>query len=438
MAKAGVVIGSMRINKAILIGGIIVAVASFVAGMLYNRGTGTMALASRPSDPVASEYTCPMHPEYRSKAPGDCPLCGMRLVAADTAEESATGGHGEAGIPSAAVRVSLEKQQLIGVRTDVVERAPMVTTLRTIGRVATDETRVYRVSAATSGWISKALPNSVGSLVAKDATLATYYAREFLGVQQSYFYALSARDRFLEQKASEAQMAATNVQIDATIDNLRALGMSDRQIEEIGRTRQRTYEIEIRSPATGFVLERNVSPGQRFESGAQLYTIADLRKVWILADLFENEARFVHARDVPVVRYQGEATRAVVSDVLPTFDSSTRTLKVRLELDNPGYRFRPDMFVDVEFQASAAPSTTVPVDAVVDSGVRATVFVAHGNGIFEPRAVRTGWRLDDRVQIVDGLQPGETIVVAGTFLLDSETRLKHAPTNRPRGRNSSR
>jgi YHS domain-containing protein len=193
----------------------------------------------------------------------------------------------------------------------------------------------------------------------------------------------------------------------------------------------------IRAPAEGLVLTRNVSPGQWFDRGAELYRIADLTRIWILADAFENEAQ--HLR--PGVRarislpQQGKAFHATVSAVPPQFDATSRTLKVRLEMDNPGSALRPDMFVDVELPVNYPATITVPADAVVDSGVKKTVYVAKGDGLFEPRKVETGWRAGDRVEIVKGLMPGEKIVVSGTFLIDSESRMRAAAAG-PRGETS--
>jgi RND family efflux transporter MFP subunit len=238
-------------------------------------------------------------------------------------------------------------------------------------------------------------------------------------------FTLGALDRFQASgKETPEQIKLTTANIQQSVDSLRNLGMSDIQIEEIARTRQLTQNIVVASPAAGFILARNVSPGQRFEKATEFYRIADLSHVWILADLFENEARFIRAGQRATVRYEGRSLQAKTSDVLPQFDAATRTLKVRFELENSGYTLRPDMFVDVEFPISLPPAVTVPADAVIDSGLKRTVFLARGNGYFEPRMVETGWRLGDRVQITNGLEPGERIVVSGNFLLDSETRMK--------------
>jgi YHS domain-containing protein len=205
--------------------------------------------------------------------------------------------------------------------------------------------------------------------------------------------------------------------------------MSEHQIEKLGRDRMPMAEIMYAAPAGGLVLARNVSPGQWVERGAELYRIADLRQVWILADVFKSEAKYVRPGAVARATLpdeSGEVFHARVAEVLPQFDEATRTLKVRLEADNPGLVLRPGMFVDVEIQATRAPALTVQADAVVDSGVKQIVYVDKGNGVFEPRRVQIGWRAGDQVEIVKGLMDGEKIVVSGTFLIDSESRMKAA------------
>jgi Cu(I)/Ag(I) efflux system membrane fusion protein len=192
------------------------------------------------------------------------------------------------------------------------------------------------------------------------------------------------------------------------------------------RTREMPEAIQIVAPADGLVLARNIWPGQRFERGAEWYRIADLRHAWILADVFEQEAPHLRPGTQATVSLPGQSTGigARVASVLPQFDGTTRTLKVRLEADNPHYGLRPDMFVDVDLKITVPSSITVPADAVLDSGVATTVFVERGNGQFEQRPVETGWRLGDRIEIVKGLEHGERVVAAGTFLLDSESRMR--------------
>ncbi len=162
--------------------------------------------------------------------------------------------------------------------------------------------------------------------------------------------------------------------------------------------------------------------------GWEFYRIADLSRVWILADVYGNEVNYFKPGTEAKVTLpdQGKVYRARVSKVLPVFEPTTRTLKVRLETDNPGFTLRPDMFVDVELPVKVPPAISVPSEAVLDTGMKKTVFVDRGNGYFEPREVETGWRLGNRIEITKGLSPGERIVTSGTFLIDSESRMELA------------
>jgi RND family efflux transporter MFP subunit len=327
------------------------------------------------------------------------------------------------------VRISLEKQQLIGVKTSTVENKSGHHTLRVLGRVAVDDRRVHVVNSAATGWVREVSPITVGSFVQKDQALAVFYSPEFLAAEQSYFYALNAYDRFSkEEKPNTSQLTLTKANIRQYSDTLRNLGMGEKQIEEIGQTRTFTDIIHIASPTDGIVISRNIYSGQRFERGTEFFRIADLSRVWVLVDTFESEAQYLKPGNTVKVLHPHlkKNFQARVSADLPQFDPNTRTLKVRLETDNPGYVLRPDMFVDVELPVSLPPAITVPLDAVLDSGLKRTVFVDRGNGSFEPREVETGWRLGNRVEIVKGLVPGEKVVISGNFLIDSESRMELA------------
>lgn len=331
------------------------------------------------------------------------------------------------------VYVSDEKQKVMGVRLGIVEKASGEHTLRALGRVATDETRIYRINASVDGWILDAYENSTWSLVKKDQILASFYSPEFLSAQQAFIYALGSFDRFqTNSKEPPQQKTLTERNIQQYKDTLHNLGMSDVQIDEVAKARQYTENIQIRSPVTGFVTLRNVSHGERFEKGKELYRIVDLGRIWIVVDLFEGEDRYFKPGTQVMVTLpnQKKKIRAISSSVLPQFDPSTRTLKVRLETDNPGYLLRPDMFVDVEIPITFPPAIVVPSGAILDAGLKKTVFVARENGLFEPRQVETGWRFRDRVEITSGLKPGEKIVLSGNFLIDSESKMELAASGR--------
>jgi YHS domain-containing protein/multidrug efflux pump subunit AcrA (membrane-fusion protein) len=417
-----------------------------------------------------------MNPAHTSDQPGIAP-CGMSMEPV-YAEASLPGS-----IPPGTVRISPDKQQMLGVRVEKVGRTANHHVLRTLGRVAADENLTHRVTAGANGWVWDVHQATTGSLVKKDQLMATVYNYQFLTRQQQFLYALEFEERrkkvaakkamqtnsghqrkkgssgdthqqhqtrqpgrqpFAAQLSSWSKVPTTpgglnsaggmvytiRDQLEVARLELYSLGVSEYQIQEIARARRIALDIEVRSPVDGLVLARNVSPQQRFDKGAELFRIADLSRVWILADIFEQEADYIRPGDKARVFLprHGHGFEAIVTEVPPSFDPVTRTLKVRLEADNPQLALRPDMFVDVEFIIHFPEALTVPASAVLDSGMRKAVFVDKGNGFFEPRAVETGWRFGGRVEILKGLMPDERIAVSGNFLLDSESRMNLAAT----------
>ena len=335
----------------------------------------------------------------------------------------------ESELAPGTVNVGPEKRQLAGIRIAEVRREPVSHTLRVLGSVAVDETALYVINAATPGWVVSISDVTPGVLVKKDQVLATFYAPEVLGAQQSYVYSLNTLDRLKgEGKALASQLQSVEVSIQQYRDALHNLGMSDLQMDEIAKTKERVQQIQMRSPATGVVIARNIFLGLKFIQGTEFFRIADLRRVWILLDVYQNETQYLKPGSRPRFSLPGVegSFDAVVSDVLPLFDPASRTMKVRLEAENPGYALRPDMFVDVELPVTLEPTLAVPADAVLDTGLKRTVFVDRGGGYFEPREVQTGRRLGNTVEIVKGLAPGERVVVSGTFLIDSESRMELA------------
>jgi membrane fusion protein, copper/silver efflux system len=394
-----------------------VAVASFLGGSWVAHQPSTSPSAGQ----KVLYYACPMHPQYRSDRPGDCPSCGMRLepVYADGAGKPAPGAGG-APPPAGAIQVSPERQQAIGVRLGVAERVAGNRTLRTTGRVAPSDNATYPIVAGVEGLVREVRSPTAGTLVRKNEVLAVYYAPELLGAAQTYLAAVIAQ-------ANRAD-PLTNANLQRAADALRNVGVSERQIEELQVNRKLDVNVTIASPVDGYILQRNALVGQRVEKGTELYRIADLRRVWILADVYENQLPFIHSgmKASITAAQQNRRFDATVSAAQPTFDEATRTLKVRLETDNPGFALKPGMFVDVEFTIDVPATLIVPADAIVDTGLRKTLFVDRGNGFFEPRQIETGWRIGDQVEITKGLMPGERIVLSGTFLMDSESRMKAA------------
>jgi RND family efflux transporter MFP subunit len=330
----------------------------------------------------------------------------------------------------AELKIDPAAQQLYGIRLAKVERDAGQGAIRVFGRVVPDQTLVYRVNFGTDGYVKETHDDAVGNHVMKDQHLAVVYSPEFLAVSGGY---LSANERtpagstaMKDNVAPSTVLNAASAQ--ARADRLRNLGMSDSQIEEISKERKIPEDVYVVSPTDGFILSRNISPGVRFERYTEMYTIADLSRVWVLAEVFGKDAQAFRpgARARVTLPDTGESFEARVSDVLPEVDPVTRILKPRLEIDNPRFKLRPDMFVNVELAVSQQPGLTVPADAVLNSGLSKRVFVQTSTGHFEERAVETGWRQNGRVQIVKGLREGETVVAGGTFLVDSESRLQMA------------
>ena len=371
---------------------------------------------------------------YRTRGPN-----GSGIVGADKSGTAPSGipAHADAvagqesmdpELLPGAVRISPARQQLIGVKVAAVERKPMTYTLRLYGRVAPDETRVYRLNASTDSWVREISGAGTGSLVEKNEILAEMLAPAFFNAQNNYVIQLGQMDRIRQQLGGELRPQQTEIadnQIRMAVQSLQTLGVGDAQIAELARTRKANPYLQVRAPAKGVVLSRKVTLNQWFKAGDEFYTIADIRRIWVYADVYEDEALHMRPGAAVAVRHgqMGRAFDAKIGQVLPLFDPSTRTLKVRIDVDNPRYDLRPDMFVDVEIPITMPESVHVPADAVLDTGRKSVVYVDKGSGIFEPRRVKTGWSLGGQVQILHGLMTGEKVVAAGNFLIDSESRM---------------
>ena len=418
-----------RILFTILIIGIVAL--AFVAGNRHGQDQNSGATVD--TERRILYYTDPMNPGFRSEQPGTAP-CGMPLepvyAEVGAAGEQVVTSGGPVQAPGA-VQVNSARQQLIGVQVSPAENAPMTYALRLYGRIVPDETKIFRLNASTDSWVRELSDITTGSIVGRDQLLAEVLAPAFYNAQVTYLVAMDNLDRIREQLGDEVrhqQGIIADNQIRMAVQNLQNLGITDAQIETLANNRQAQPYLQVRSPADGVVLNRNITLYQWFKAGEDFYEIADLGRVWVYADVYEDEATFLKpGMEVKVQHAQmGRSFTARVSPVLPLFDPVAKTLKVRLDIDNPGYDLRPDMFVDVEIPLTMDPSLHVTADAVIDSGTRKIVYVDTGNSTFEPSPVETGWRLGRRIEITSGLMEGEKVVVSGNFLIDSESRMKTA------------
>jgi YHS domain-containing protein len=383
-------------------------------------------------------YVDPMNPGFRSESPGIAP-CGMPLEPV-YADEGPAGGMA-AATPAGTVRVPGAKRQAMGVRTVSAERKAARHTVRLFGRVAVDETRVYRFEAISQGWVRQAAKVSEGSVVAKGDLLAVYAGQEIIGPQQAFVYAVETIDNLKAAGAAEAQIAQEMRNVDAARRVLRNLGMVDEQIDELARTRQVSQGLSVRAPVTGVVLARSGSASG--ESMGGQYVVADLDRVWVLAETYGAEAALFRPGATARVRVPGAAS-VVEARVAPAefaYDPETRAVQVRLEADNARHLLRPDMRVDVEIDVDRAAAVVVPEDALIETGRTTQAFVEVADGLFEPRPVDVGWRHGGEVEIRDGIAAADRVVVAGAFLLDSESRMKAvgpAPEAAPRAAGPAR
>ena len=396
---------------------ILLALLAFAAGR-YSAGTNH---DKRTGAQHVLYYVDPMHPSYHSDKPGIAPDCGMPLEPVYEGEDPAA----KLQLRPGAVSISPEKQLLIGVRVLSVEKNSGFRQVRTTGRVEVDSSRVFRVMMGAEGWVQSVQNNPPGTLVKKNELLATVYSNEFRNAEQAYLGSLASLDRVKTSRDAD-DSRTRDISLRINEEQLRSLGMGEPQIKELAKSRQITREVTLTSPIDGIVLSRDVFPGQRFDRGSEFYRIADLRKVWITADLFGGDTQFFSpgARVKATIRERNKTVLATVSDTPPLFDPASRTLKLRLEAENPGLVLRPDMFVDLEFSVKAPPGLAIPQDAIIDSGVHKIVYVEASDGVFEPRPLILGTAFGNFVTVTSGLAAGEKVVTSGNFLIDSESKMR--------------
>ncbi len=368
-------------------------------------------------------YVDPMHPAYRSGKPGKAPDCGMDL-------EPVYAGGGPAAAPAAipgSIRLTADQEQAGRLETEAPQTWGGTRRVFTAGRVAADEALTYGVSAGVDGWVRRVFSDRTGSRVKRGAHLSAFYSKDISAPQQAYVYALESYERlkrFPSPPAGQVGLAAQ--QLATARDDLGFVGMGEAQIEELGRRRAEFADVTLTAPADGQILERHVAVGQRFLRGALLYRIANLDRVWVLADINPGDGVLDGRLRAARILMEGlpPMPAEVPADPLQ-FDEQGRTGRVRLVVNNPRGILVPGMIVNVELEIPVRSTLTVHADAVIDSGIAKRVFVARGDGRYELREVETGRQEGDRVEIRSGLDPGERVVTAGAFLLDSESRLKN-------------
>jgi Cu(I)/Ag(I) efflux system membrane fusion protein len=385
----------------------VLAVAS-VTGYFMSRGA--------PVSAQAAKYYCPMHPSYTSARPGECPICGMNLEpipAGGTHDSTATSAvHGLAEI-----QLSPERIQLIGVRTARAERARFAAPLELVGFVAPDEASFSEIRLRVDGYVEKLHASRVGDVVRAGDPLVTLYSPELF----------QSEGEFLIESGATDSARHEQFDVESSRRRLRLLGVPDEEIARLERERTAATRLTLRAPFSGTVLERNVVAGQRVDPEMPLLRLADLSRIWVLADLYEMDLARVRVNDPAVFTSDGlpgRPFRGAVDFIYPTVSPETRTLQVRITLANPGGVLRPGMFGRVKVTPRGREALLVPMEAVIQTGEQSYVFLAHAGGRFTPREIATGESDGERIEVLSGLAAGDTVVASAPFLIDSESRLR--------------
>jgi Cu(I)/Ag(I) efflux system membrane fusion protein len=391
---------------------------------------GTRSTAQAPDEAVQGAkperkvlyYRNPMVPSDTSPVPKKDPM-GMDYVPVYE------GGEPEPDVPTGAVQISLDKVQLLGVRTQPAGLRELTRTVRAVGTIQPNERLQYQVAPRFEGWIERLYVNTTGQAVARGQPLMEVYSPDLVTAQEEYLIALRGAGD-LKDSNPEAQAVMQRLAEDA-LRRLRNWEISEQELQTLQQDGKPSRLLVYRSPASGVVLQKLGVQGMRFMPGEVLFEIADLSSVWVLAEVSEQDVGLVQLGQdakLAIVAYPDKTFLGKVVFLYPTIDPETRTAKVRLELANPGGLLKPAMFANVDLAAGHARGEVlaVPESAVLDSGARQVVLVRRGQGLFEPRMVKLGMRADGYIEVTEGLQAGEQVVVRANFLIDAESNLKAA------------
>ena len=330
--------------------------------------------------------------------------------------------------PLAPVQLSAEKLQSIGVKFGVVKREPVQDEIRVTGNVTVDETRLTYVQTRFSGYIEKVFADATYKYVRKGQPLFTIYSPELAAAEREYLVARQNAEN-LSRSAVPGVAAAGHSLFEASGDRLRQWNVPQREITRLESSGAVQQVIEVDSPASGYVTERNALPNLTVQPDTRLYTITDLSTVWVFAQVFQNDLGRVRTGETAVLTvdsYPGKTFRGRVGFIYPDVDMATRTARVRLAFSNPNLLLTPGMFVNVDLRVPFGSQLVVPVDGVLQSGTRQIVFVDRGGGYLEPREVQVGAQAGDQYIVMKGLKAGERIVTSANFLIDSESQLQAA------------
>ena len=380
-------------------------------------------------------YTCPMHPFIIKDKPGICSICGMELI--KKLDDATGGGAQPSGFDSAQpskvqadmlghVSLSPTQQVMANVATVAAQQTTLDKEINAVGIVQYDQSRQAKVTAWIAGRIDTLHVNKVGDIVSKDKPVAEIYSPDLLATQQEYLLAIKSRNQLQGSPIASIAQSGEGL-VTSAKQRLMLFGVKESQIFELEKAGKPNIRLPIYTPLSGVVIEKLVQEGQYVTTGEVLFAIADLTKVWVEIEIFENEVPYVRVGQQVKIRSSGDQHVAVhgrISFVYPFHDPKTHTVKARVEMPNPGHMLKPDMFVNAIIRVPLVRGIVIPVTAVIDTGKRQVAWVETSPGMFEPRDVQVGERVDDKLQILSGLKAGDKVAVSGGYLIDSEAQLK--------------
>jgi membrane fusion protein, copper/silver efflux system len=414
----------MRVSKNLLVPLIILALLAVSGGGYYLWHTKSHRAGGEKAAREATQYTCPMHPFIIKDKPGACPICGMNLVPVRKGEgeqpkEKEMEGLGE---------VSLSPTQMVMANVETVEarKMPITREINAVGIVQYDQARQAKVTAWVAGRIDRLHVNRVGDYVSAKSPVAELYSPDLVSAQQEYLLALKSRDQLKDSPIPSIASGGEGLVASAR-QRLKLLGVKDGQIALLEKGGEANIRLPVYTPLSGVVIEKLVQQGQYVNAGDPLFSIADLSVVWVELEVYESDfplVRIGQRVDVLAQSYPGKSFSGRVAFIYPFLDPKSRTVKVRVEMANPGQRLKPDMFVNATVRAAMGSSIAVPGNAVVETGRHRVVWVETKPGMFVPRDVEVGVRSGDNVQILSGLNEGDKVAASGGYLIDSEAQLK--------------
>lgn len=437
------------------------------AAWLVGRSGGH---AGQPAaEKPAARYHCAMHPTYTSDHPGDCPICGMKLVPMEaTAPASPAAASGERRIafyrspmdptvrsdkpakdsmgmdfipvyedeanapPPVAGRVPIqlspERRQFLGVKTEQVRSVSLEKRIRTVGRVAVDERRVHHIHTKYEGYVEHLYVDYTGKLVRAGEPLLSLYSPELVATQQEYLLALRAQREMRDSGIPSASQGGADL-LEAARRRLLLWDIREADIARLAESGNVTRTLDLYAESGGYVAQKNVVHGMRVMPSDTLFDIADLSSLWVLADVYESDLSSIRmgmAAEVVVPFLPGRTWRGSVTYIAPTVEEKTRTIKVRVEVQNRDGALKPDMFTDVFLSGGLGTGIAVPGSALIQAGDRSVVFLDRGEGRFVPREVVLGTQIDGSYQVLSGIAEGDRVVTSANFLIDSESSLRAA------------